>query len=111
MSNQLMGVVMLALSETYDKIAKILKSTDEGDPDLISYQDLKKQYSELAMFVNQKNQGNLLVKRWTKRVIVDKRFKVDALKDYLETDPECEDIKEKLLGKISSGDVDGIDEL
>jgi len=64
------------------------------------------------MVINKKGDSNLFVRRWAKRIIVDKKFNINGLKNYIEKDGgSCKGIEEKLFEKIQNRTMEGIDDL
>lgn len=65
----------------------------------------------LADLINVKGGNNFLVKKWGKRVIIDKRSSLGGLKAYLDWDSKCSGVKDALMTKVNNRVIEGIDDL
>ena len=108
MSNQLISTTINLMQDIdYKRIAKESK----GDEDLDEVNNFSTALCNFGMLINRKNGDNILVKRWTKRIIIDNKYTLKPLEEYLDFDKDTAGIRESLLNKINTKVVEGIDDL
>lgn len=110
--SQINYLTMSLLNETKDKEEFYRKKSEPEDlPALLeNLLCFENSLTSLAILSNEKSK-NSFVKKWAKRLIIDKKFNKGAFYNYLENDENVLNIKDELKRQVNCNTLLGIDEL